>query len=398
MTFGHYRDIIVLKDYFISKLGDIMKKMTASKRILVFAMIVLFTSITISIALVVSAEDGSTGNTSSQSASLSSSDIDKILEGLEVDGDLDALIAQMDELINRAMLTNNTDLQQYAEYVKQSCELQKKLNEINASISALKEKNSDIASIDETVQENMGLNITLDDMQGILSTEAMSILKDVDLSKITSGLNSVPGMEWILSDPSSATASQKALIEIILLQSAIDQGLLKDQQVTSAQNCINSNASKLVSDEATKYSSSEYEALKNTSKEFESKGNKSASLAPSQVVLYNESAKLTVAPIMYDSNILISIDDIISFTKASVQYTEGTGNIALTTNKKLVEITKGSNVGYINDSNASTIVPVLTFKGVTYIPVEFFAQAFDISYISVPSAGVFIAYSNLIQN
>ena len=101
---------------------------------------------------------------------------------------------------------------------------------------------------------------------------------------------------------------------------------------------------------------------------------------------------------MYDNNILISIDDVIKFTKASVQYTEGTGNIAITTDKKLVEITKGSNVGYVNDSNVSTIIPVLTFKGVTYIPVEFFAKAFDVSYISIPSAGAFIAYSNLIQS
>lgn len=375
-----------------------MKKMIISKRILFFVMFILFTSATISIALVVSAENDSNSNTSSSTSSnLSSSDVDKIVEGLKVDGDLDAIIAQMDELINKAMLTNNTDLQQYAEYVKQACELQKQLNTVNASISALKQKNSNIASIDETVQENMGLNITIDNMQGILSAEAMSILKDADFSKISAGLSSVPGIEAILDNPSSATASQKALIEIILLQNAIDQGILKEQQIASAQSCINNNTAKLVSDEAAKYTSSEYNSLKDISKEFESKGNKSASLTPSQVVLYNESAKLTVAPIMYDSNILISIDDIIKFTKASVQYTEGTGNVALTKGDKLIEITKGSNVGYINDSNASTIVPVLTFKGVTYIPVEFFAQAFDISYISVPSAGVFIAYSNLIQ-
>ena len=124
-----------------------MKKMIISKRILFFVMFILFTSATISIALVVSAENDSNSNTSSSTSSnLSSSDVDKIVEGLKVDGDLDAIIAQMDELINKAMLTNNTDLQQYAEYVKQACELQKQLNTVNASISALKQKNSNIDS------------------------------------------------------------------------------------------------------------------------------------------------------------------------------------------------------------------------------------------------------------
>ena len=400
MTFRLGGYIIILKDYFVSELGDIMKKIMASKRILGLIMFVIFTIATISIALVVSAEDGSNSSSASSAATsgLSSSDVDKIVESLKVDGDFDALIAQMDELINRAILTGNTELQQYAEYVKQACELQKQLNTVNASISALKEKNSDITNIDKTVQENMGLNITIDDMQNILSTEAKSILKDVDFSKISAGLNDVPGIEEILKNPSSSNASQNALIEIILLQNAVDQELLEGEQITSAQNCINSNTAKLVSNESTKYTSDEYNSLKETSKEFESKGNKSASLAPSQVVLYNNSAKLSSAPIMYDNNILISIDDVIKFTKASVQYTEGTGNIAITTDKKLVEITKGSNVGYVNDSNVSTIIPVLTFKGVTYIPVEFFAKAFDVSYISIPSAGEFIAYSNLIQS
>ena len=400
MTFRLGGYIIILKDYFVSELGDIMKKIMASKRILGLIMFVIFTIATISIALVVSAEDGSNSSSASSAATsgLSSSDVDKIVESLKVDGDFDALIAQMDELINRAILTGNTELQQYAEYVKQACELQKQLNTVNASISALKEKNSDINNIDKTVQENMGLNITIDDMQNILSTEAKSILKDVDFSKISAGLNDVPGIEEILKNPFSSNASQNALIEIILLQNAVNQELLEGEQITSAQNCINSNTAKLVSNESTKYTSDEYNSLKETSKEFESKGNKSTSLAPSQVVLYNNSAKLSSAPIMYDNNILISIDDVIKFTKASVQYTEGTGNIAITTDKKLVEITKGSNVGYVNDSNVSTIIPVLTFKGVTYIPVEFFAKAFDVSYISIPSAGAFIAYSNLIQS
>lgn len=396
-----------------------MKKFVASKRILVFITLILFVIVTVSIALVVSAESlsskessssvssetsetgaGSTASpdvSSNSTSSLSSEDIDKILESVKVEGDLDSLIKQMDDIINRAMLTNNTDLKQYAEYVKQACELQKQLNTVNASISTLKQKNSSIASIDEGVQKNMNSDISLDNVNGVLSADGMELLKDLDMSKITDGLNDIPGMETVLNDPTSATESQKDLAETALLQSALDQDLLEGEKAEAAKACINTSLSVLVANEAAKYSSSEYDSLVASSKEFELQGNKCESLAPSQVILYGESVKLTLAPIIYDKNILISIDDVIRFTGASVQYTDGTANIALSKDKKLVEITKGSNVAYVNDSNVNTIVPVLTVKGVTYIPVEFFAQAFDISYVSVPDNGVFIMYSNSVQ-
>lgn len=381
-----------------------MKRLVVSKRILVFITLILFVIVTVSIALVVSAEDpsskepfSSVPSETSTTSSLSSSDIDKILESVKVGGDLDSLISQMDDIINRAILTSNTDLQQYAEYVKQACELQKQLNTVNASISTLKQKNSSIASIDDGVQKNMSSDISPDDIKKLLSADGTELLKDIDMSKITEKLNDIPGIETVLNDPDSATESQKALAETALLQSALDQDLLEGYKAGAAKVCINTNLSKLVVHEASKYSGSEYASLVALSKEFESQGNKCESLAPSQVIIYNESAKLTKAPIIYDKNILISIDDVIKLTGASVQYTDGTANIALSKDKKLVEITKGSNVAYVNDSNANTIVPVLTVKGVTYIPVEFFAQAFDISYVSVPDNRVFIMCSNSVQ-
>ena len=81
-----------------------------------------------------------------------------------------------------------------------------------------------------------------------------------------------------------------------------------------------------------------------------------------------------------------------------MQYTEGTGNMALIKDKKLIEFTRGSNVAYVNDVNMNTSVPILTFKGITYIPIEFFAKSFDISYISIPDNNVFITYSGLVSN
>lgn len=382
-----------------------MKKINVFKRLFSIIAVILITTITISIVIVAFAEESNKENTSSEPAStvseLSSSEIDKILEDVKSGSNKnwDDIISKMNDVINRAILTNNDDLKQYAEYIKQMCELQKQLDTINESISVLKAKNSDIASLDKEVQNiSKGTSMDADDMQGVISDKGLSLLSDIDMSKVTEDLGNVPGMETVLNDPASATDSQKALVEVILLQSAIDKELLKDDQIDSAKGCINMSLAKLVSGESTKYTSNEYDSLKKFSKEFESYGNKSESILPSQVVFYNESAKLSVAPIVYDKNILISINDIINFTGASVQYTEGTGNMALIKDKKLIEFTRGSNVAYVNDVNMNTSVPILTFKGITYIPIEFFAKSFDISYISIPDNNVFITYSGLVSN
>lgn len=382
-----------------------MKKINVFKRLFSIIAVILITTITISIVIVAFAEESNKENTSSESAStvseLSSSEIDKILEDVKSGSNKnwDDIISKMNDVINMAILTNNDDLKQYAEYIKQMCELQKQLDTINESISVLKAKNSDIASLDKEVQNiSKGTSMDADDMQGVISDKGLSLLSDIDMSKVTEDLGNVPGMETVLNDPASATDSQKALVEVILLQSAIDKELLKDDQIDSAKGCINMSLAKLVSGESTKYTSNEYDSLKKSSKEFESYGNKSESIVPSQVVFYNESAKLSVAPIVYDKNILISINDIINFTGASVQYTEGTGNMALIKDKKLIEFTRGSNVAYVNDVNMNTSVPILTFKGITYIPIEFFAKSFDISYISIPDNNVFITYSGLVSN
>lgn len=382
-----------------------MKKINVFKRLFSIIAVILITTITISIVIVAFAEESNKENTSSEPAStvseLSSSEIDKILEDVKSGSNKnwDDIISKMNDVINRAILTNNDDLKQYAEYIKQMCELQKQLDTINESISVLKAKNSDIASLDKEVQNiSKGTSMDADDMQGVISDKGLSLLSDIDMSKVTEDLGNVPGMETVLNDPASATDSQKALVEVILLQSAIDKELLKDDQIDSAKGCINMSLAKLVSGESTKYTSNEYDSLKKFSKEFESYGNKSESILPSQVVFYNESAKLSVAPIVYDKNILISINDIINFTGTSVQYTEGTGNMALIKDKKLIEFTRGSNVAYVNDVNMNTSVPILTFKGITYIPIEFFAKSFDISYISIPDNNVFITYSGLVSN
>lgn len=382
-----------------------MKKINVFKRLFSIIAVILITTITISIVIVAFAEESNKENTSSEPAStvseLSSSEIDKILEDVKSGSNKnwDDIISRMNDVINRAILTNNDDLKQYAEYIKQMCELQKQLDTINESISVLKAKNGDIASLDKEVQNiSKGTSMDADDMQGVISDKGLSLLSDIDMSKVTEDLGNVPGMETVLNDPASATDSQKALVEVILLQSAIDKELLKDDQIDSAKGCINMSLAKLVSGESTKYTSNEYDSLKKSSKEFESYGNKSESIVPSQVVFYNESAKLSVAPIVYDKNILISINDIINFTGVSVQYTEGTGNMALIKDKKLIEFTRGSNVAYVNDVNMNTSVPILTFKGITYIPIEFFAKSFDISYISIPDNNVFITYSGLVSN
>ena len=62
-----------------------------------------------------------------------------------------------------------------------------------------------------------------------------------------------------------------------------------------------------------------------------------------------------------------------------------------------MELVCGKSTAYVEDKPQSMPVPVLSFNNVQYMPVESFAEAYDISYKFLPDSDCIILYDNLVQ-
>lgn len=372
-----------------------MNIIISKKRVVSVALLVVLVA-----AAMFSAAAETSSTTNSSNSSLSLSDVDHILEDIRATDNPSDITKKLDDLINKANLTGNSDLKQYAEYAKQAYELKIQLNSINESISALISKNANLESINSAIQKASQLNASYEDMTGMFSESADSILKDLDeasFAKVRDALSQISGIQDMIANPALASEYDRSLIDVLMLNEAINQELLDDASIAKAKAAINSSLLVLVSHERSKYSNDEYSNLASSSIEFGKKGNKTKAIAPTNVVMLNQGFKLKNAAICYDDAVMISIDDVLQFINGKMQYTSGTSTMAIVTKDKLVEFTVGKSEAYVNDKSMSTTAPVLSYNGIAYLPVEFVANAFDISYVSIPDASVVVLYSNLDQ-
>ncbi len=342
---------------------------------------------------------GSSSVSSSNSSSgLSNEEADKILQEIKTAGDNGTLEAKLEELLQKAILTDNAALKEYVEYAKQAYQLQTQLDNINTTLKALCIKNPELDSINSQLQSTAKAgSVSVSDIENSVSSGVKDVLSGLDEDKASAILANVDNIDKLKSDPDSLSDAEKTLINAAIMKEAKEQGELDENQQKAADQAIQAAASSLMSSEVSKYSTKERSRLIEDSNKFAMTANNAKPVAPEQVVLADTNFRLTSAPIMYNDQILISLNDILQFVKAEVQYTDSNATLAIQSDKVMVEVTKGKNTGFINDKSTNLPAPVITFNGATYISVEFFAQAFSISYENLQDQGVFIMYGNLNQ-
>ena len=103
------------------------------------------------------------------------------------------------------------------------------------------------------------------------------------------------------------------------------------------------------------------------------------------------------APIMYDGHILLAIEDLYQYIDADIEYMYNNSTMVIQSPNKILEIVSGKNVAYLNDEPKNMPVPILNFNDTIYMSVEFFAEAYDISYKYLQKNECFIFYNNLVQ-
>lgn len=384
-----------------------MKKIR-SKRPLLIVLSILF-AITITASIVFASVSSSTGLSISDSIpsddeetttnnELGTEDVQSILEELQESKlDTSAALSLLDRIIEKALLTNNTALKEYAEYAQQAIQLKEQLGSVQAKIDALKATNTNLAEIDSQLQDSLENALSLSDLEGSISSNASSILEKVDTTSAAMQ-NAMAKVTALKNSTSNGNSTEvNALTELILLNAAIEEGSLDSSMQKTAQNTLSALINSFKAAEKSKYNSKTYASLVSASSEYSAMGNKCEAINPNQIVMLNEKNTLKHAAIVYDNEVMISLDDALQYIDATVQHGTNNSTISIQSPNKLVEIAAGKNIAYVNDKSMNMAVPVLNIKGTVYISAEFFARAYNISYEYVRDSNFIIFYDNLNQ-
>ncbi len=332
-------------------------------------------------------------------SSLTNEEIDKIIEDIKISGSIDNILEKLDEIIKRAQLSGNSALQEYASNMKTSYELQKQLDSVNSLIEAMKKKNSGIAAVDSEVKKILSVDTIASDLDGAVSDEALLVLKSLssdDSKKLQETLAEIESLVDT-KDISSLNIQQRSLLDVIILNKIVNENLVEGERLELAKNTLQVAVTILQSYQKQQYPAESYDNLLKESENFSGTGKKAAGIAPEQVVFLNGYFNIKHSPIMYDNHILLSIDDLYQYIDASIEYMYNNATMVITSPDKILEIVAGENVAYLNDKPYNLPVPILSYESSYYMPIEFFATAYDISYISIPEYNFVILYKNLVQ-
>lgn len=336
---------------------------------------------------------------SSVETNLTAEEIDKIIEDLKVSGDIDNILEKLDEIINRAQLSGNSALQEYATNMKTSYELQKQLDSVNSLIEAMKKKNSQIADVDKQISKILSLDTIVQDFDGAVSDEALLILQslsDENLKKLQETIAEVENL-FDLSDVTSLSVQQRSLLDIIILSKVLGEGMVEGDRLELASNTLGVAVTILESYQKQNYAENVYNDLVQGTEKFLECGKKASSVLPEQVVFFDGYFTMKHSPIMYDGHILLALDDLHQYIDADIEYMYNNATMVITSPDRVLEVVAGQNVAYLNDTPYNMPVPILSFEDTIYMSVEFFAEAYDISFNYLTDYDCIILYNNLVQ-
>ncbi|MDR1627210.1 MAG: copper amine oxidase N-terminal domain-containing protein [Oscillospiraceae bacterium] len=349
--------------------------------------------------MVASAAGSSAASASSTEKQLTSEEIDKIIQDLKLTTNIDNVLEKLAEIIQRAELSGNDALKEYATNTKTAYELQKQLDTINSLIEAMKQKNADINTLDQTLKKILSVTTIIEDLQGAVSDEALLALESLTDSNVKDLQEVLAEIEEIvdLNDVKSLSLKERSLLDILMLNEAISKDMFEGDRLQVAREAQAIAVTVLKSYEKQRYGSSEYEDLVSKSEEFANKGKKSETVFPEQVIFFSGAFNMQYAPIMYDGHILLAVNDLFQYIDSTIEYMYNSPTMVIQSKGKILEITSGKNVAYLNDQPVNMKVPVLNINDTIYISGEFFAQAYGVSYKYVEDQELLVFYHNLNQ-
>ncbi|GMB10645.1 MAG: hypothetical protein NkDv07_0518 [Candidatus Improbicoccus devescovinae] len=230
----------------------------------------------------------------------------------------------------------------------------------------------------------------------LTSKSAQNILRLVSSEKLKKFEDIFVENYKILIDLKLEERLLSALADIIFLQTVANNDLFPSEDLSSnSQKTIALALKTINSNELEKYSTDDYDAFINDSEDFGNSGKKTGKCLPENVVFFGKKLTLKNAPVTYDKNVLLSIDDILNLTDGTATYMTQNPTIVLKIPQiGTLEIESGSTVAYVNDKEKS-IPPILNINGKIYLPGEATLNLLGLKSISIPTVPALVIYKYL---
>lgn len=240
--------------------------------------------------------------------------------------------------------------------------------ELIKSLSSGENSSSDLS--DENKENSGEQNISYE-IYSLLCEDSKLVFSSSDpkkLKEISQELKSV--YEYLTKNyaisPESYDIADIAVISMLLKNGTIDSE--KNDSTKKLSEAIETYQNY----EKNKYDKNKYNSMQKASEEFGNKYKKSASCNPENVVLLKENKSLNNYPIVYNENILISLNDAVNFsgTNPEIEFMDNNATIVIKFNDKILEIEQGSNKAHSDDIQTVMENPVLNIDGVVYVPAS----------------------------
>lgn len=326
----------------------------------------------------------------------------QLAQGLSADAAADKL----EILSKQAQLLGDADLQAYAEYQAQMLALTKQIEELQVLIDALKQGNSEIAGLDDVLQNSIQLDMTADDVIAALPDGAATLLQGLpladtegfdviwqqalqDIARESAGVSEEPAPE--LSPQSAAMRSLSAVslqtmryIAVQMTQFAVDNELRSEQQAKPVLDTLVQGLS--IGD----YAQNTLAAMREKANQFAASGKLTQGASATNFIVFNSEWRLQYTPIIYNRCFLISLDDIAQYLNAEVTALPDNDVLVILSAAMRIEVQRGEAVAFANDERYALNAPVLWFDNHAYISAEFFAQSFGKDYLALPAQNAVI--------
>lgn len=240
--------------------------------------------------------------------------------------------------------------------------------ELIKSLSSGENSSSDLS--DENKENSGEQNISYE-IYSLLCEDSKLVFSSSDpkkLKEISQELKSV--YEYLTKNyaisPESYDIADIAVISMLLKNGTIDSE--KNDSAKKLSEAIETYQNY----EKNKYDKNKYNSMQKASEEFGNKYKKSASCNPENVVLLKENKSLNNYPIVYNENILISLNDAVNFsgTNPEIEFMDNNATIVIKFNDKILEIEQGKNKAQLDDAQTVMENPVLNIDGVVYVPAS----------------------------
>lgn len=325
--------------------------------------------------------------------------MDKIIQQISEAASSPDYEAILDQVIERAILMGNTELQQYAQNKKSIYAAQSQIAEQNAMNAALAAKNPDIQSVESKMSQMEASAVTNTKIIEALpqrAGELFSALSDAVWASLSDTMANISNT-ISLESPSTLGDVDKNIICAVLCQDAVNQGLFSGDNLVMIENYLKAAMGRLQANEESKYAQDVFTKLKDSSQNTAINYNNAKSAIPSQIILYNQTFTLANPVIVYNDTLMIAVNDAYQFIDARYEKSDKNATVTIISDNMRVELTAGKNIAYVNDKSSVMEAAMLNFNNVYYIPVEFFAKAYDIKYSYSEDSQCIIMYGNLNQ-